>query len=103
VPQSQSESDFQIRPGWITAQPGSGRDRLQQVTQWMLERFQAALTEIVGQPWPAADDGRPAPAHAHVIPDRYNPRLRLGYGDPETPVLRVTEHDLLVHMIVQSV
>lgn len=101
VPRSQSESE--IRPGWITAQPGSGRDRLQQVTQWMLERFQAALTEIVAEPWPAAVDGLPAPAHAHVIPDRYNSRLRLGYGDPEIPVLRVVEHDLLIHMMVQNV
>lgn len=103
VPQSQSEADFQIRPGWITAQPGSGRERLQQVTQWMLERFQAALNEIAGEPWPDAVDGRPAPAHAHVIPDRYNSRLRLGYGDPENPVLRVVEHDRLIHMMVQSV
>jgi len=102
APQSKSESDFQIRPGWITAQPGSGRERLQQVTQWMLERFQAALTEIVGERWPAEVDGRPAPAHAHVVPDRYNSRLRLGYGDPEIPVLRVVEHDLLIHMMVQS-
>jgi hypothetical protein len=69
----------------------------------MLERFQAALTEIGGEPWPAMVDGRPAPAHAHVIPDRYNSRLRVGYGDPKTPVLRVVEHDLLVHMMVQSV
>jgi hypothetical protein len=103
VPQSQSESNFQIRAGWITAQPGSGRERLQQVTQWLLERFQAALTEIAGEPWPAVVDGRPAPAHAHVIPDRHNSRLRLGYGGPEIPVLRVVEHDLLIHMMVQSV
>jgi hypothetical protein len=102
VPQSRSESDFQIRPGWITAQPGSGRERLQQVTQWMLERFQSALTQIVGEPWPTVVDGQPAPAHAHVIPDRYNPRLRLGYGDPEIPALHVVEHDLLIHMMVQS-
>jgi hypothetical protein len=100
VPQSQSESDFQIRPGWITAQPGSGRARLRQV---MLERFQAAVTEIVGESWPAAVDGRPAPAFAQVIPDRYNARLRLGYGDHDRPVLRVAEHDLLIHMMVQSV
>jgi hypothetical protein len=65
VPQSQSESDFQIRPGWITAQPGSGRARLRQV---MLERFQAAVTEIVGESWPAAVDGRPAPAFARSSP-----------------------------------
>jgi hypothetical protein len=55
----------------------------------VLERFQAALTEIVGDPWPAAVDGRPALAYAHVIPDRYNARLRLGYADPEIPALRV--------------
>jgi ATP-dependent Clp protease ATP-binding subunit ClpA len=103
LPQSQSESDFQIRPGWITSSPGSGRDRLQEVTQWMLERFQAALTKVLGEPWPAPVDGRLAPAHAQVIPDRYNSRLRLGYGDPESPVLRVVEHDLLIHMMVQSV
>ena len=103
VPQSQSESDFQIRPG-VDHRPAGLRPRTPAAGhQWMLERFQAALTEIAGEPWPAAVDGRPAPAHAHVIPDRYNSRLRLGYGDPESPVLRVVEHDLLIHMMVQSV
>jgi hypothetical protein len=82
---------------------GSGRERLQQVTQWMLERFQTALTEIASEPWPAAVDRQPAPAHADVIADRYNSRLRLGYGDPENPVVRVVEHDLVIHMMVQSV
>jgi hypothetical protein len=67
VPGTHSESDLQIIPGWITAQPDSGRERLRHVTQWMLER------------------------------------LQLGYGDPEAPVLRVVEHDMLIHMMVQSV
>lgn len=103
VPQSRSESDFQIRPGWITSQPTSGRDRLQHVTRWMLESFQAAITETIGEPWPTTDTGLPAAAHADVIPDRYNPQLRLGYGNPEDPVLRVVEHDLLIGMMLQSV
>lgn len=103
VPDTHSESDFQIRPGWITAESGSGRERLQRVTQWMLERLQIAVSEGGGEPWPPTDDGRPAPAHARVIPDRYNARLQLGYGDPSAPVLRVVAHDLLIHMLVRSV
>lgn len=103
VPRSQSESDFQIRPGWITEAPGSGRERLQRVTQWMLEQLQDGVMKAAGEPWPAGPDGRPAPAHAHVIPDRYNAQLQLGYGDPETPVLRLVEHHFLIHMMVQSV
>ena len=103
VPGTHSESDFQIRPGWITAQPGPGSERLQQVAQWMLERFQAAVSETTGRPWPPAAGGGLAAAHAHVIRDRYNPRLQLGYGDPDAPVLRIVEHGLLIHMMVRSV
>jgi hypothetical protein len=100
VPGSRSESDFQIRPGWITAEPGSGAQRLQRITLWMLERLQAAVTETTGQPWPVTDDGQQAPPYAQIIPQRFNTPLRLGYGNPDTPVVRVAEADLLVHMIV---
>jgi Clp amino terminal domain, pathogenicity island component len=102
VPASQSESDFQIRPGWITTKSGSGSDRLQRVTLWMLERLQAAISETTGQPWPAADHHQPPPPYAQIIPQRFNSPLRLGYGNPETPVLRVNERDLLVHMLVHQ-
>jgi hypothetical protein len=102
VPASESESDFQIRPGWITAQPGSGSQRLQHVTLWMLEQLQAAVAETTGQPWPVTDDGQRAPPYAQVIPQLFNSPLRLGYGNPETPTLRVTQHDLLVHMLVHQ-
>ena len=100
VPGSRSESDFQIRPGWITAEPGSGSQRLQRVTLWMLERLQAAVTETTGQPWPVTDDGEQAPPYAQIIPQRFNTPLRLGYGSPDAPVLRVADPDFLVHMMV---
>lgn len=102
TPDSHSESDYQIRPGWITGQRGAGLDRLQQVTQWMLEQLQTAVTQATGAPWPPTANGSPAPAHAHVIPDRYNARLQLGYGNPDIPVLRVVEPDPLIHMLVRS-
>ena len=100
VPASRSESDFQIRPGWITAEPGSGSQRLQRITLWMLERLQAAVSETTGQPWPATDDGHQAPPYAQIIPQRFNSPLRLGYGNPDAPVLRVADPDFLVHMMV---
>lgn len=102
VPASRSESDFQIRPGWITAQPGSGSQRLQRITLWMLERLQAAVCETTGQPWPITDDGQQAPPHAQIIPQRFNTSLRLGYGNPDAPVLRVADPNFLVHMMVQG-
>jgi len=40
VPESQSESEFQIRPGWITAEAGEAPERLARVRYWMLERLQ---------------------------------------------------------------
>jgi len=101
VPASRSESDFQIRPGWITSQPGSGSQRLQRITLWMLERLQAAVSETTGRPWPITDDGEPATPYAEIIPQRFNSPLRLGYGNPDAPVLRVADPDLLVHMMVQ--
>ena len=100
VPGSRSESDFQIRPGWITAEPGSGSQRLQRITLWMLERLQAAVSQTTGQPWPATADGEQAPPYAQIIPQRFNTPLRLGYGNPDAPVLRVAEPDFLVHMMV---
>ncbi len=102
VPASRSESDFQIRPGWITSQPGSGSQRLQRVSLWMLDQLQTAVSTVTGQPWPAAEDGQQAPSYAQIIPQRFNSPLRLGYGNPEAPSLRVTPHDLLVHMIVHQ-
>ena len=102
VPASRSESDFQIRPGWITSQPGSGGQRLQRVTLWMLQQLQAAVSQTTEQPWPAAEDRQQPTPYAQIIPQRVNSPLRLGYGNPEAPALRVTSHDLLVHMIVHQ-
>ena len=85
VPDSRSESDFQIRPGWIIAEPGPAPERLQRVTHWMLERLQAAVTHATGQPWPHSGKDEITP-YAKLIEDRYNPTLRLGYGDPQSPV-----------------
>ena len=100
VPASRSESDIQIRPGWITAEQGSGSQRLQRVTLWMLERLQTAVSDTTGQRWPVTDDGQQAPPYAQIIPQRENTPLRLGYGTPEAPVLRIADPDPLAHMIV---
>ena len=100
VPDSRSESDFQIRPGWIVAEDGPAPERLRRVTLWMLERLQAAVTEGGGRPWPEGPGGEPAPAHAELIEDRYNPMLRLGYGDPAAPVVVAVEHDLRLSMAI---
>lgn len=85
VPDSRSESDFQIRPGWIVAQTGTAAERLQRVTLWMMERLQAAVMQTTGEPWPATPDDQPTLAHVQLIDDRFNPTLRLGYGDPDSP------------------
>lgn len=102
VPASRSESDFQIRPGWITSQLGSGSQRLQRVSLWTLEQLQTAVSKVTGQPWPAGEDGQHAPPYAQLIPQRFNSSLRLGYGNPEAPSRRVTLHDLLLDMIVHQ-
>jgi hypothetical protein len=100
VPDSQSESDFQIRPGWIVSEPGPAAERLQRVTQWMLERLQAAVIHATGRPWPETPGDRAPPVHAQLIDDRYNPMLRLGYGDPQSPIATPVEHDLHLNMML---
>jgi Clp amino terminal domain, pathogenicity island component len=100
VPDSRSESDFQIRPGWIAAESGPAPERLRRVTQWMLERLQAAVIQATGRPWPESPDGQAAPVYAQLIDDRYNPKLRLGYGHPESPVTTPIEHDILLNMVI---
>lgn len=103
VPDSRSESDYQIRPGWITAEAGPAPERLQRVTRWMLERLQAAVIDAGGgAPWPIGPEHQPASVYAEMMPDRYNPKLRLGYGDPQAPTLAVPEHDLYVNMLTSS-
>ncbi|HEY3946264.1 MAG TPA: Clp protease N-terminal domain-containing protein [Solirubrobacteraceae bacterium] len=102
VPDSGSESDFQIRPGWIVAEPGPAAERLQRVTHWMLERLQAAVMQATGQPWPAGAEDGAAPAHAELIDDSYNPTLRLGYGDPQSPIAAPLEHDILLNMVIST-
>jgi Clp amino terminal domain, pathogenicity island component len=101
VPDSRSESDFQIRPGWIIAEPGLAPDRLQRVTDWMLERLQAAVIDATGQRWPQAGQDRVTP-YAVLIEDRYNPTLCLGYGDPQSPVTTRLEHDLPLNMMIST-
>jgi hypothetical protein len=102
VPDSRSESDFQIRPGWIVAQPGTAAERLQRVTLWMMERLQAAVMQATGEPWPATPDHQPALAHVQLIDDRFNPTLRLGYGDPDSAVVRVADPDIHLNMMIWS-
>lgn len=102
VPDSRSESDFQIRPGWIVAEGGTARHRLQHVTCWMLERLQAAVTQTTGRPWPETPDGATPRVHAQLIDDRYNPKLRLGYGDPEAPIATATGRDINLNMVVNT-
>jgi hypothetical protein len=101
VPDSRSESDFQIRPGWIIAQPGPAPERLKRVTYWMLERLQAAIIDATGQPWPESGEDRVTP-YAELIEDRYNPTLRIGYGSPESPVATPLEHDMHLNMMIST-
>jgi Clp amino terminal domain, pathogenicity island component len=100
VPDSRSESDFQIRPGWIAAEPGPAPERLRRVTHWMLERLQAAVIQATGRLWPETPDNKAAPVYAQLIDDRYNPTLRLGYGDPQSPVATPVEHDIHLNMVI---
>jgi hypothetical protein len=100
APGSHSEFDFAIRPGWIIGELGPGPERLKTVTRWMLERLQAAVIEATGAPWPSGPEQDLVPAYAEIVPDRFNPTLRLGYGDPQTPTLQVLQRDQLVKMIV---
>jgi hypothetical protein len=101
VPDSRSESDFQIRPGWIIAEPGPAPERLKRVTHWMLERLQAAVINATAQPWAQRGEDRVTP-YAELIEDRYNPTLRLGYGDPDSPVAAPLEHDLHLNMMIST-
>jgi hypothetical protein len=102
VPDSRSESDFQIRPGWIVSEPDPTPERLQRVTYWMLERLQAAVMQATGRPWPETSEDEPPPVHALLINDRYNPMLRLGYGDPQSPIATPVEHDLHLNMMLAT-
>jgi hypothetical protein len=102
VPDSRSESDFQIRPGWITTEPGPTPERLRRVAHWMLERLQADVTHATGQPWPATSEGEAAPVYAELTNDRYNPTLRLGYGTPLSPVAAPLKHDIHLHMMIST-
>jgi hypothetical protein len=101
VPGSRSESDFQIRPGWIIAEPGPAPERLRRVTHWMLERLQAAVIDATGQLWPHGGEDRVTP-YAELVEDRYNPTLRLGYGDPQSPVAAPLEHDMHLNMMIST-
>lgn len=101
VPDSQSESDFQIRPGWIIAEPESAPERLKRVTHWMLERLQAAVVDATDQPWPHGSADRVTP-YAELTEDQHNPTLRLGYGDSQSPIATPLEHDLLLNMVIST-
>lgn len=102
VPDSQSESDFQIRPGWIVAEDGPAPERLQRITYWMLERLQSAVIEATGRGWPETTDGTPPAVHAELIADRFNPVLRLGYGAPASPVASAVRHHMLLNMVIDT-
>ena len=102
VPDSRSESDFQIRPGWITAEPGPAPDRVRRVTHWMLERLQSAVMQATGAPWPDTGDGNPAKVYVELIEDRYNPMLHLGYGHPLAPAAAPLKHDMHLNMMIST-
>jgi hypothetical protein len=101
VPDSHSESDFQIRPGWIVAESGPAPERLRRVTLWMLERLQAAVIDATGRAWPDNGGSLAAP-YAELVHDLYNPTLRLGYGNPRSPVATPLEHDLHLNMMIST-
>ena len=100
APGAPVEPGFAIRPGWIIAELGPGPHRLIKVTRWMLERLQAAVMEATGAPWPSGPEQDLVTPYAEIVPDRFNPTLRLGYGDPQAPTLQVLQRDQLVNMIV---
>lgn len=79
------------------------RERLLTVTQQALEDLQEAVAGHIDAPSPSASaNGRELPpAHAVVIGDEVNPRLRLFYGDPDAPVLEMP-HPALVNMLVDG-
>jgi hypothetical protein len=100
APGARSGFDFAIRPGWIISEFGPGPERLKKVSRWMLERLQAAVMEATGSPWPSDSQQEPAAAYAEIVPDPFNPTLRLGYGDPQAPTLQVLQHDQLLNTLV---
>ncbi len=100
VPESRSESDYQVRPGWIVSEPGTAPERLRRVTQWTLERLQAAVMDNTHQPWPGVPGEPIATAQAELIPDRFNPNLRLWYGSGGSAVLQPFEHELQLNMLI---
>ena len=89
-----------MRPSWIVEEFAPAPERLVKVIRWMLERVQAAVMEITGAPWPPDQEGDPATAYAEIVPDQFHPTLRLGYGDPRAPTLRVLERGQIVNMLI---
>lgn len=105
VPDSRSEEDYRIDLGWIVAHDGSGRDRLLDVTRKALQDLQTAITEHTGQPWPTdAAPGHPdhPEAHAEIIGDDINPRLRLWYGPHDGVTLEVMWPPILLNSVIQG-
>jgi hypothetical protein len=68
----------------------------------MLECLRAAVIEATGRLWPETPAHQAAPVDAQLIDDRYNPMLRLGHGDPQSPVATPVEHDIHLDMVIDG-
>jgi hypothetical protein len=101
-PQPRSEADYRVFLDWIVERDDPPHDRLLAVTQRALADLQAVVVGETGVPWPAGggSDGHELPAaHACVIGDEVNPRLRLFYGEPDAPALEMP-YPALINMLV---
>jgi hypothetical protein len=59
------------------------------------------VIDATGQLWPHGGEDRATP-YAELVEDRYNPTLRLGYGDPQSPVAAPLEHDMHLNMMIST-
>ncbi len=103
-PPPRSEADYRVFLDWIVERDEPAHDRLVAVAQRALHDLQAAVAGHIGAPWPAGagSDGHERPvAHASVVGDDVNPRLRLFYGDPAAPALEMP-HPALINMLVDG-
>jgi hypothetical protein len=105
VPDSRSEEDFAVHLEWIVAEDGPVRDRLLRATRRALEDLQSAVIEHTGRPWPANSHSeqldRPE-AHAEIVGDDVNPRLRLWYGDRDNAPLEVTSEPIYLTSLIRG-
>jgi hypothetical protein len=96
-----SEADYRIFLDWIVECEEPAGERLVAAVQRALEDLQTAVVEETAASWPGSGGHElPAP-HVFVVGDDVNPRLRMLYGDPDTPVAEMP-HPALVNMLIDG-